>query len=133
MVAHVRPSSLLRAGLMFLFLALFVGVAWAYTAPVTTCATVDGTTGGAIIPTSPLKGRKLWGAFCAGAARAYCQWTTTATCSPAASSTNYALILESGGAADTLGTHISYPVDGSYNICCAASSTTKVCVEEGKE
>jgi hypothetical protein len=121
--------------------ALAVGPAWAQTGSpikavstlVTGCYTVDATTGGTRIPTSPAANRIGFAMFSAGANRAYCVPTTATSCSTPASITNYGMILEGAAGADQLGTFWSAWLLNDTNFCCATSSgTTKVCTQEAK-
>jgi hypothetical protein len=142
---RVRLRTVLAAGALaalglLLVQVLSVGPALAQTgAPikavstlVTGCYTVDATTGGTRIPTSPAANRIGFAMFSAGANRAYCVPTTATSCSTPASITNYGMILEPAAGADQLGTFWSAWLLNSTSFCCATvAGTTKVCIQEG--
>lgn len=108
------------------------GVALAFQQPQDGCSTADGTTGGARLFT-PQVGRKSLLLFNANVTRAYCKFTTTDTCSSAASSSNYSFILEGASAANAVGGAFSALLDGSFNVCCATTGTaTSICRVEMK-
>lgn len=100
---------------------------------ITGCYTVNATTGGTRIPSSPAANRIGFAMFTAGANRAYCVPTTATSCSTPASVTNYGMILEGAAGADQLGTFWSAWLLNDTNFCCATvAGSTKVCIQEAK-